>query len=386
MLIFSYRLLQLIFFPVILIIGLIRILNNKENFFSYKQKIFANQNYTQIRQSEFLIHFASIGELNSIKFLVDRLNNKKIVLSCSTLSSFELSKKLYPNLISIFLPLDFFWNVNIFLSKTNFKKILWIDSEIWPNWLTISKKKNLKNILVNGRVSDKSYVRWSKYQNLSKIIGEQYDLIFAQSKKDQVNINNLFCKKVYFFGNLKFNINPNIPDSKRKIVCFASVHLNEYDKVINIIKRLNLSEIFEIIIIPRHIQFSNNLSEKIISENLEKITVHNKFGDIMSIFERSKIVFMGGSLIKHGGQNPLEPISRGCFVLSGNFNKNFEEIYLDLEKLNLCKTMNSDNLEDISNEINKQLEEDFHHIEEIENFINNNKNSLKNITEMIDKC
>ena len=106
----------------------------------------------------------------------------------------------------------------------------------------------------------------------------------------------------------------------------------------------------------------------------------------MSIFERSKIVFMGGSLIKHGGQNPLEPISRGCFVLSGNFNKNFEEIYLDLEKLNLCKTMNSDNLEDISNEINKQIEEDFHHVKEIENFFNNNKNSLKNITEMIDKC
>ena len=57
-------------------------------------------------------------------------------------------------------------------------------------------------------------------------------------------------------------------------------------------------------------------------------------------------------------------------------NKNFEEIYLDLEKLNLCKTMNSDNLEDISNEINRQIEEDFHHVKEIENFFNNNKNSF----------
>ena len=386
MLIFSYRLLQLVFFPVILFIGLIRIINKKENFFSYKQKIFANQDYTQIRQSDFLIHFASIGELNSIKFLVDRLNNKNIVLSCSTLSSFELSKKLYPNLISIFLPLDFFWNVNVFLSKTNFKKILWIDSEIWPNWLLISKKKNLKNILVNGRISYTSYVRWSKYPNLSKVIGEQYDLIFAQSKKDQANINNLFGKKVYFFGNLKFNINPNIPDSKKKIVCFASIHLNEYDKVLNIIKKLDLDEIYEVIIIPRHIQYSEKLNEMIVTKNLKKITTHNKFGDSMSIYERSKIVFMGGSLIKHGGQNPLEPISRGCFVLSGDFNKNFEEIYLDLEKLNLCKTMNSDNLEDISNEINRQIEEDFHHVKEIENFINNNKNSLKNITEMIDKC
>ena len=73
-------------------------------------------------------------------------------------------------------------------------------------------------------------------------------------------------------------------------------------------------------------------------------------------------------------------------MLSGNFNKNFEEIYLDLEKLNLCKTMNSDNLEDISNEINRQIEEDFHHVEEIENFIDNNKNNLKKITGMIDKC
>ena len=73
-------------------------------------------------------------------------------------------------------------------------------------------------------------------------------------------------------------------------------------------------------------------------------------------------------------------------MLSGDFNKNFEEIYLDLEKLNLCKTMNSDNLEDISNEINIQIKEDFHHANEIKNFINNNKNSLKNITEMIDKC
>ena len=386
MLIFSYRLLQLLFFPVIIFIGLIRIYNKKENFFSFKQKIFAIQDYAQISQSDFLIHFASIGELNSIKFLVDRLNNKKIVLSCSTLSSFELSKKIYPNLISIFLPLDFFWNVNNFLSKTNFQKILWIDSEIWPNWLLISKKRNLKNILVNGRVSDSTFDRWSKYPNLSKIIGEQYYLIFAQSKKDQQKINYLFGKTVYFFGNLKFNINPNLTDSKEKLVCFASIHLNEYDKVLHIIKRLNLSEISEIVIIPRHIQFSNNLSKKIISENLEKITVHNKFGDTMSIFERSKIVFMGGSLIRHGGQNPLEPISRGCFLISGSFNKNFEEIYLDLKKLNLCKVMNSDNLDEISNEINRLIKTDFGRAKEIENFINNNKSSLKNITEMIDKC
>ena len=120
MLIFSYRLLQLVFFPVILIIGLIRIFNKKENFFSYKQKIFANQNYTQIRQSDFLIHFASIGELNSIKFLVDSLNNKKIVLSCSTLSSFELSKKIIPQPYLYISSFRFFLECKYFLIKNKF--------------------------------------------------------------------------------------------------------------------------------------------------------------------------------------------------------------------------------------------------------------------------
>ncbi len=386
MLIFSYRLLQVIFFPIILFIGLIRIYNKKENYSSYMQKIFSSQNYEQISKSDYLIHFASIGELNSIKYLIDCLDNNKIVLSCSTLSSFEVSKKRYPNLFCIFLPLDFFWNVNIFLSKTNFKKILWIDSEIWPNWLLISNQKNLKNILINGRISDKSFTKWSKYPKLSQIIGEQYNLIFAQSKKDQKKISNIFGRLVYFYGNLKFNIETNIPSTKRKIVCFASIHLAEYNKVLNIIKGLKLNEIHEVVIIPRHIQYFEVLNKKIISKNLKKITIHNKFGDSMSIFERSKIVFMGGSLIEHGGQNPLEPLSHGCFVLSGSFNKNFEEIYLDLEKLNLCKTMNSDNLDLISNEINNLVKVDFNNSAEIENFISTNRNSLKNITEMIEKC
>ena len=240
MLIFSYRLLQVILFPIILFIGLIRIYNKKENYSSYIQKVFSSQNYKKICKSDYLIHFASIGELNSIKFLIESLDNNNIVLSCSTLSSFEISKKKYPNLFCIFLPFDLFWNVNKFLSKTNFKKILWVDSEIWPNWLLIANQKNLKNILINGRISDKSYARWSKYPKLSKIIGSQYDLIFAQSKKDQNKITSIFGRLVYFYGNLKFNIKTNIPKSKKKIVCFASIHLTEYDKVLNIIKKLRL--------------------------------------------------------------------------------------------------------------------------------------------------
>ena len=80
MLIFSYRILQVIFFPIILFIGLIRIYNKKENYSSFIQKVFSNQNYKKICRSDYLIHFASIGELNSIKYLIESLDNNNIVI------------------------------------------------------------------------------------------------------------------------------------------------------------------------------------------------------------------------------------------------------------------------------------------------------------------
>ena len=84
--------------------------------------------------------------MNSIKFLLDKLNNEEILLTCSTLSSYSLSKEKYPNINIIFLPIDFQWSVKRFISNINVEKILWIDSEIWPNWLNCSKKAKIKNV------------------------------------------------------------------------------------------------------------------------------------------------------------------------------------------------------------------------------------------------
>ena len=131
---FKYKLFQLIIYPFILILGLIRIIVKKESIISLKQKLFCIYDYEKLIDKEVIIHFSSIGELNSIKFLIKNLSNKAILLSCSTLSSFHLAKKNYQDMEIIFLGLDFEWNVNSFLSKTKLKKIIWIDSEIWPNW------------------------------------------------------------------------------------------------------------------------------------------------------------------------------------------------------------------------------------------------------------
>src|SRR6056300_656486 len=335
MIFFSYNFLQILFFPIFFLLALFRIFLNKENLKSIKQKILCNYNFTKLRELDHLIHFSSIGELNSINYLIENLSTKKIILSCSTLSSYNLAKKKYQNFLVIFLPFDFRWNVIKFLNHTNIKKIIWIDSEIWPNWLTISKRKKINNILINGRLSEKSYSRWNNFSSFAQLLGGQYSLIFAKSLDDKKKFENIFKKNVFHFGNLKFYQKLNLINDKKKIVCFASIHKEEFEKVLEIIQNLHLSIIERIIIIPRHINLSSKLQSMIKQDHTNKIFILDKFGESESAYVSSKLTFMGGSLFEHGGQNPLEPLSKGCFVLSGQYINNFKEIYTELENLSL---------------------------------------------------
>jgi len=386
MIIFSYNFLQIFFFPIFFVIALLRIIFNKENLKSFNQKVLCKYNFSELIEFDHLIHFSSIGELNSINYLVENLSTKKIILSCSTLSSYNLAKKKYQNHIVIFLPLDFRWNVIKFLNHTNIKKIIWIDSEIWPNWLTISKRKKIRNILINGRLSEKSYSRWKYFSSFAQLLGDQYSLIFAKSLDDKKKYENIFKKNVFHFGNLKFYQKLNLINDKKKIVCFASIHKEEFEKVLEIIKCLHLSSIEKIIIIPRHINLSSKLQSMIKQNYKNKIFIIDKFGENDLAYESSKLTFMGGSLFEHGGQNPLEPLSKGSFVLSGKYINNFKEIYTDLENLSLGKVLNEDNSKEISSEMNKYINMKINNHKAIQNYFDLNAKQLKLIIDKVEKC
>ena len=94
MIIFSYNLLQIFFFPIFFLRALIRIIFKKENLQSFNQKVLCNYDFSKIKEFDHIIHFSSIGELNSINYLIENLSTKKIILSCSTLSSYNLAKKI----------------------------------------------------------------------------------------------------------------------------------------------------------------------------------------------------------------------------------------------------------------------------------------------------
>jgi len=318
--------------------------------------------------------------------LVENLSNKKILLTCSTLSSYNLANKKYQKYSIIFLPLDLKWNVNKFLNHIKIKKIIWIDSEIWPNWLTISKKKKIKNILVNGRLSDKSFSRWMIFSSFSKLLGRKYSVIIAKSLEDKKKFEIIFDRNVFYCGNLKFYQKLNLKNNKKNIICFASIHKEEYEKVLKIIENLNLNSIEQIIIIPRHIHFSSKLKSLISDEFSNKVLILEKFGENNSAYENSKLTFMGGSLFEHGGQNPIEPLSKGCFVLSGQFINNFSEIYADLENLSLAKVIKEKNFEEIGSMINKYIDMELNNETVIEEYFNLNIKQLSSIIDKVEQC
>ena len=385
MIIFSYNFLLIILYPVFFLIGFFRLCFSKENFISFRQKFFATHNYNNFKDLETIIHFASIGELNSTKFLLDRLDSNKILLTCSTVSSYTLSKKKYPSIKIIFLPIDYYWNVKKFLSKTNINRIFWIDSEIWPNWLNYSKKAKIKNILINGRLSNKSFNNWKKFKYFSIYLGKKYELILAKSLEDKKKLNEVFQREVFYLGNLKFYLNVEISKDKKNKLCFASIHRSEFELVIKIINKLNLNLFDSITIIPRHIQFVNELKTLIGEDFKNFVKIHDKFGENLTLFDDSKIVFMGGSLIQHGGQNPLEALARGCYILSGKFNENFNEQYLDLEKLGLASIFDND-FNKIASKINDLIKLNFDNSVLINNYFKDNTRFFNKMIEMIEKC
>ena len=382
---FKYKCFQLIIYPVVVIFSFIRIILKKDSIFSIKQKLFCIYDFQKFKDLEVAIHFASIGELNSIRFITDNLLNKKILLSCSTLSSYNLAKKIYPQYQIIFLSFDFSWNVKKFLKNTHIKKFIWIDSEIWPNWLVESKKNNIKNILANGRLSDKSYNKWKKISSFAKLIGRNYDLIFTKSEDDKKKFENLFLQDALYYGNLKFNLDIKFQSRKKNNICFASIHKFEFSKIIKIIRNLDHSLFDKIFIIPRHVQYSEKLRSMLDSELNDKIYIHNKFGDTVDFFDQSKLVFMGGSLFNHGGQNPLEALSRGCYLLTGKHIGNFKKEYYDLDKLNLASIIET-SLEEISKKINNLITTDIQNSEVINNYFKKNTKEFFNMMDLINKC
>ena len=320
-------------------------------------------------------HAASVGELMSIIPILEKFEKikeiKTILITTNTVSSSRIFYKKIKSkkIIHQFFPFDKDIFTKKFLSHWLPDLVIFVESEIWPNFIFNIKSKKIPLILLNARITTKTYLRWKKIPSFAKLVFSSFDMCLPQNKETEKYLKNFDVRKIKNLGNLKFSKSKFISSNKlnkniskmfhyKKIWCATSTHIGEevFCGKTHIELKKRLKNVI-LIIIPRHIHRVNEIVKELNKMNL-KIHLHtNKskfdsdidiylvdtFGETQKFFNISKSVFLGGSLINHGGQNPIEPTRMGCSIYHGPHVNNFKEIYSYLASFNISKKINTIN-------------------------------------------
>ena len=370
----------LIFSPII--IGF-RILKKKEDRKRFKEK-FCFPSKKRVAGNLIWFHGSSVGELLSVLPLVYELEKNKsinqILITSSTLSSAEIFKKYkFKKTVHQFFPIDSVLFSYKFLNYWNPTIAIFIESEIWPSIFRVIHKKNTPLLLLNARVTKKTFNKWNYINSFSNSIFKNISKAYPQNKETFNFLKKLNVPKIKIIGNLKFSNNSQDKLIKlnkimqknlrnRKIWCASSTHSGEEIMCSKV--HINLKKKYKnplTIIIPRHIHRTNEIVQEIKglklnvvlhSSNSKKlkdtdIYLVDTYGETKKFYNSSNIVFMGKSLVGKGGQNPLEPARKGAAILYGPNIDNFLDIYTLLDKLKITHKVNG--VSSLTNLVNKLM-------------------------------
>ena len=320
------------------------------------------------------INASSIGEYLATISLIKKIRKikpkTKILLTTNTKTSALLAEKITDkNIFHQFTPQDNPLVIKKFLNYWKPSLVLWMESEFWPIILDETKKYGVKMILLNGRMSDKSFKNWSYFKFFFKKIISNFSLILTMSRIDKENFKKLGAKNINFIGNLKFCNEEQHYDKllekkakkligNRSVWLAASTHHREemYAATIHckLKERLNLKNLLTIIV-PRNIKRTSKIKKEIksivpltklfqsksIPQNTE-IIIDDSIGQLEMWYKNIKTVFLGKSYPPKGGQNPIEPARNGCAIISGKMS-NFQEIENEMLRNKCLINVTNDN-------------------------------------------
>ncbi len=286
---FIYRILTNLTLVLSPIIILIRLFKKKEDPVRYKEK-FGFYSKKKLTGKLIWFHGASVGEVLSIIPLIKKIEKEKnvrqILITSNTLSSSKiLSNYKLKKTIHQFFPIDTKYHSNKFLNYWKPSVAIFIDSEIWPNMLNNIKKRSLPLVLMNARITDKSFKKWRMFSRSARNIFQKFDICLSSSLKSKNYLKYLGAKNIKYIGNLKFSQTENsrVALSKgikkffntKKIWCASSTHYNEEKFCAETHKKLKTKyKNLLTIIIPRHVHRANKIKDEIQKLNL-KVHLHN---------------------------------------------------------------------------------------------------------------
>lgn len=312
----------------------------------------------------FWFHAASMGESLSVIPLIKELRAKypdaRILLTTVTVTSARMvASRLPEGAFHQFAPLDTPQAMRRFLAHWKPNAAFWVESELWPNMVTMTGKTDCPLFLLNARISERSMKRWFRLRTLAQAMLDAFTLILAKSEEDARRFRNLGAQQVEVKGNLKFSAPPLEADSRvtgeilsrigdRPIWLAASTHPGEETIIAS--AHQSLKESFPSllsIIVPRHSSRGDEIAEGLRDSGLSvsqrskeediqpetDIYVADTMGELGVFYRIAGIVFIGGSLVAHGGQNPFEPARLDCAILYGPHMENFHEFCAELEAM-----------------------------------------------------
>ena len=322
-------------------------------FFLYKNSFF--------KKSDIWFHACSLGEVKSIKTIIDSLNTP-VNISVITNTGYDEAKKITKEVR--FLPFEIwqpFW-------QKEQKVLVVMEAELWYMLFLIAKKRGDKTILLNARISDNSYKSYKRFDFFYKKIFENIDEVFAQSKKDALRLKELGAKNVKAIGNIKNSVEfkttkKYIKPKDKRVIILASTHENEEEMILKSIKQ-KYDDI--IIVVPRHperfdkvdgllkkycIKEKKSYSRFSCNDNFQNdVILCDKMGELINLYAISDIVLLCGSFVDSvGGHNPLEPASFSNIIISGKYIFNQVALFNDVENIYKC------NADEINGLLNQEL-------------------------------
>jgi 3-deoxy-D-manno-octulosonic-acid transferase len=306
------------------------------------------------------IHGASVGEVLAAAALIERLRalGLRILVTSGTVTSAAIvAKRFPPDVIHQYVPYDSPRYVARFLDHWRPSLALFIESDLWPNLILSSAARRLPMVLINGRMSQRSFPRWQRVQGTISALLDKFDVCLAQSQTDADRFAALGSRNVVVTGNLKLDVPAPPADANRlerlmamtrgrPVVLAASTHPGE-EEILAATHR-TLAGYFPgllTVIVPRHPDRGEAIARMIEAAGLHPtlrshedlptattdIYVADTMGELGLFYRLAPIVFMGGSLVEHGGQNPIEAIKLGASVIHGPHVFNFTDVYEALD-------------------------------------------------------
>jgi 3-deoxy-D-manno-octulosonic-acid transferase len=305
------------------------------------------------------VHGASVGEFIAVLPLVERIcaSGLTVLMTTGTVTSAELAVRRLPaGALHQFIPLDVPSFILRFLDHWRPGLALFVESDLWPNIIMSASARKIPMVLANGRMSARSYDRWRRFPRTIEALLRRFDLCLTRSPEDAERFGALGAPRVCITGNLKFDV-PALPVDAgklaaltgaiqgRKVVVAASTHPGEENVVADAHRRLRATHPGLLTIIaPRHPQRGPDVADIAAAAHLRPalrsrgalpagdtdVYVCDTLGELGLIYEIAPIVFMGGSLVRHGGQNPIEAIKFGSAILHGPHVSNFADTYEEL--------------------------------------------------------